>query len=87
MISGAHKAFNFRKYAAHYLGAFAYRFNHRFSLPALLQALLGHAASGAPTSEHRIGRGAEAHAKSGLSMRTRGRAGQGTSDGLQKRRR
>jgi len=62
MIYGAHKAFNFRKYAAHYLGAFAYRFNHRFSLPALLQALLGHAASGAPTPEHRIRRRAEAHA-------------------------
>jgi hypothetical protein len=61
MIYGAHKAFNFRKYAAHYLGAFSYRFNHRMSLPALLQALLGHAASGAPTPEHRIRRGAEAH--------------------------
>ena len=62
MIYGAHKAFNFGKYAGHYLGAFAYRFNRRFQLPALLHALLGHAATAAPTPERQIRGEAEVHA-------------------------
>ena len=39
-LSGAHHAFNFRKYADRYLGAFAYRFNHRFDLADLVLRLL-----------------------------------------------
>jgi transposase-like protein len=60
-IYGAHKAFKFSKYASHYLGAFAYRFNRRFSLPALLQALLGDAATTTPTREQQIRGMAELH--------------------------
>ena len=62
MINGAHKAFDFRKYAGSYLGAFAYRFNRRTHLPALLQALLGHAATATPTPEWQIRGMAEFHA-------------------------
>ena len=62
MIYGAHKASNFGKYAGHYLGAFAYRFIRRFQLPALLHALLGHAATAAPTPERQIRGKAEIHA-------------------------
>ena len=45
MIGGGYKAFKFNKYATHYLGAFAYRFNHRVDLQALLQSLIGNAAT------------------------------------------
>ncbi|WP_119157988.1 IS1595 family transposase, partial [Caldimonas tepidiphila] len=45
MIGGGYKAFKFTKYASHYLGAFAYRFNRRSNLPALLLALIGHVAT------------------------------------------
>lgn len=38
MVHGAHKAFNFGKYASNYLGAFACRFNLRFDLRELLGA-------------------------------------------------
>ncbi len=62
MINGAHKAFDFSKYAGSYLGAFAYRFNRRSHLPALLQALLGHAATATPTPEWQIRGKAEVHA-------------------------
>jgi transposase-like protein len=54
MISGAHKAFKFAKYASQYLGAFSYRFNRRFNLQALLRNLLGHAAAAVPTRERQI---------------------------------
>jgi hypothetical protein len=36
MLSGAYKAFEYAKYADHYLGAFAYRFNRRFDLTDLV---------------------------------------------------
>lgn len=61
MINGGYKAFKFNKYASHYLGAFAYRFNRRFNLPALLGGLLGNAATSGPTREHQIRDVAEAH--------------------------
>ena len=61
MINGAHKSFKFRKYASQYLGAFAYRFNQRFKLDALLDNLLGHAATSAPTRERQIRAVAEVH--------------------------
>ena len=61
MINGAHKSFKFGKYANQYLGAFAYRFNQRFNLHALLDNLLGHAAATAPTRERQIRAVAEVH--------------------------
>lgn len=39
-LAGSYHAFNFRKYAARYLGAFAYRFNRRFDLRTLPARLL-----------------------------------------------
>ena len=62
MIAGAHKAFKFGKYASQYLGAFAYRFNARINLKALLQDLLGHAATAVPIRERQIRGMAEVHA-------------------------
>lgn len=61
MINGAHKSFNFTKYAVHYLGAFAYRFNRRFNLKAMLSKLLGLAANSRPTRERQIRGLAEVH--------------------------
>jgi transposase-like protein len=61
MIAGAHKSFKFGKYASHYLGAFAYRFNRRFNLQTLLLGLIGHAATSTPTREHQIRATAEVH--------------------------
>jgi transposase-like protein len=58
MINGAHKAFDFAKYAARYLGAFAYRFNRRLDLHSLVSRLLAHAVTAAPRTE-KIVRGAE----------------------------
>lgn len=49
-FNGAYHAFDFRKYAARYLGAFAYRFNRRFDLRALPGRLLNAAVSTAPLS-------------------------------------
>lgn len=40
MLSGAYKAFKYTKYADHYLGAFAYRFNRRFDLADLVVRLV-----------------------------------------------
>ena len=40
MVSGAYKAFGYRKYADGYLGAFAYRFNRRFDLADLVVRLV-----------------------------------------------
>lgn len=39
-LTGSYHAFNFQKYAARYLAAFAYRFNRRFDLKALHSRLL-----------------------------------------------
>lgn len=47
-LSGCHHALDFRKYAARYLTAFAYRFNRRFDLAALPGRLLVAAVSCAP---------------------------------------
>ncbi len=59
MITGAHKAFKFRKYAHRYLGAFAYRFNRRFNLHAMVGGLIGHVARAKPRPEWRVRRVAE----------------------------
>lgn len=40
MMSGAYKAVVYGKYADHYLGAFAYRFNRRFDLAGLVVRLI-----------------------------------------------
>jgi transposase-like protein len=61
MINGGYKAFKFGKYANHYLGAFAYRFNHRVNLKSLLQCLIGNAATCSPTRERQIRREAVVH--------------------------
>jgi len=61
MVGGAHKWFRFAKYARHYLGAFAYRFNNRFNLRAMLTALIGQAATLGPTRERQVRRIAEIH--------------------------
>lgn len=53
-VNGAHKAFKFGKYAVHYLGAFCYRFNHRFDLRALITELLRDAFTMPPRREYQI---------------------------------
>jgi Zn ribbon nucleic-acid-binding protein len=53
-INGAHKAFKFRKYAAHYLGAFSYRFNHRFDLRGMVWRLINDSVRTAPNRQHAI---------------------------------
>ena len=58
-INGAHKAFDFAKYAARYLGAFAYRFNRRFDLRAIAENLLGHVVAAKPRREALVRRQAE----------------------------
>ena len=59
-LAGAHHAFNYRKYAAHYLAAFAYRFNRRFDLHTLVVRLIVAVARCEPRSE-RVIRQAESH--------------------------
>ena len=59
-LAGAHHAFNYRKYAAHYLAAFAYRFNRRFDLHTLVVRLIVAVARCKPRSEKVI-RQAETH--------------------------
>lgn len=61
LISGAHKAFRFGKYAGQYLGAFSYRFNRRVNLQSLLLDLISHAATASPTRERQIRAMAEVH--------------------------
>ena len=61
-ISGAHKAFKFGKYATQYLGAFSYRFNHRFDLHRLVSQLIGDAIRARPFRQREILGMAEVHA-------------------------
>lgn len=61
MVNGAHKWFRFGKYAQHYLGAFAYRFNNRFDLAAMLTATIRQAATRRPTREWQVRGMAELH--------------------------
>ena len=53
-LSGSYHAFDFRKYAARYLAAFAYRFNRRFDLSTLHMRLLVAAVACAPHSQRSI---------------------------------
>jgi len=59
-LSGSYHAFDFRKYAARYLAAFAYRFNRRFDLSTLHTRLLIAAARCGPHPQRAI-RMAEVH--------------------------
>lgn len=59
-LAGSYHAFDFGKYAARYLAAFAYRFNRRFDLAALHERLLVAAARCGPHPE-RLVRLAEGH--------------------------
>jgi len=59
-LSGSYHAFDFGKYAARYLAAFAYRFNRRFDLKSLHTRLLI-AAVGCGPHPQRLLRLAEAH--------------------------
>jgi hypothetical protein len=54
MMSGAFKALKYRKYAQTYLGAFAYRFNHRFDLRDLIARLIVDAARTKPVPKGMI---------------------------------
>lgn len=56
-LNGAHKHFAFSKYAPAYLGAFAYRFNHRFHLRSLLTELMFDLARTPRVTERMIRRG------------------------------
>ena len=60
-INGAHKHFNFAKYANRYLGAFAYRFNRRFDLAKLVHGLITCVTMTSPLKESEARRGAEVH--------------------------
>ena len=53
-LSGAYHAFGYSKYAQHYLGAIAYRFNRRFDLHALPSRLLLAAVSCDPCTARQI---------------------------------
>ena len=61
-INGAHKSFKFRKYAAQYLGAFCYRFNHRFDLRQLVHELIVDIVHAPPRRQRCIRGLAELHA-------------------------
>ena len=53
-LAGAYHAFKYRKYAAHYLSAFAYRFNRRFDLQAIVGRLVVAVARSRPCSARAI---------------------------------
>ena len=55
-LAGAHHAFDYCKYATHYLAAFAYRLNRRFDLHTLVVRLIVAAARCKPRSEQVIRR-------------------------------
>jgi hypothetical protein len=61
LFTGAFKALKYRKYVRTYLGAFAYRFNHRSDLRDLIANLIADAARTKPVPKRMIrGRHAEA---------------------------
>jgi hypothetical protein len=59
-LAGTFHSLNFRKYAQHYLAAFAYRFNRRFDLRGLLANLVADVARASPITEKRVRANAEA---------------------------
>ena len=60
-LAGAFHAFKYRKYATHYLSAFAYRFNRRFDLRGLVARLIIDTARAKPRPERAIRGCAEIH--------------------------
>jgi len=50
-LAGAFHSLKYRKYAEHYLAAFAYRFNRRFDLRGLVARLIVDVAQAAPIKE------------------------------------
>jgi hypothetical protein len=61
VVGGAHLWFRVRKHAQHCLGVFAYRFNSRCNLGAMLNVLIGQAATIGPTRERQVRGTAEFH--------------------------
>ena len=59
-LAGAYHSLKYRKYAAHYLAAFAYRFNRRFDLRDLVSRLIVDVARCAPIKESVVRQHAEA---------------------------
>lgn len=59
-LAGAYHSLKYSKYAAHYLAAFAYRFNRRFDLRGLVARLIVDVARCAPVKEAVVRRQAEA---------------------------
>ena len=60
-LAGAFHSLKYRKYAASYLGAFAYRFNRRFDLRDLVARLVVDVARCAPAKERVVRASAETH--------------------------
>ena len=60
-LAGAFHSLNYRKYADHYLAAFAYRFNRRFDLRGLVARLIVDVAQHKPVKEAVVRTHAEAH--------------------------
>ncbi len=59
-LAGAYHSLKYRKYAAHYLASFAYRFNRRFDLHGLVSRLIIDVAGCAPVSERVVRQHVEA---------------------------
>jgi hypothetical protein len=59
-LAGAYHSLKYRKYAAHYLAAFAYRFNRRFDLRGLVARLIVDVARSKPVKETVVRAHAEA---------------------------
>lgn len=62
-FAGTFHALKFGKYGAHYLGAFAYRFNRRFDLRALVARAIVDVARGSPITREKV---REGHAEGGF---------------------
>ena len=59
-LAGAFHALKFRKYAQHYLSAFAYRFNRRFDLRDLVAQIILNVARSPSVTQKRVRKNAEA---------------------------
>ena len=59
-LDGAYHSLKYRKYAAHYLAAFAYRFDRRFNLRDLVSPLIVDVSRCAPVREQVVRQHAEA---------------------------
>jgi transposase-like protein len=59
-LAGAFHSLKFRKYAQHYLSAFAYRFNRRFDLPDLVAQIIVTVSRSQPVTQKHVRGNAEA---------------------------